>query len=206
MTKEEKIQILRETIDTKNDIFLGLDKFGCKTGIEIGVRMGNNLARLAHARSFMQGKLIGLDCWREVLGSPEFNDEGFTQQQLDAQFLHVVNRFVTHPHIEIVRDFSVEGSTRYPDGYFDFIYIDAAHDYTSVRRDLEAWWPKLSEGGIFSGHDYITDTRIWRGKKCEVYRAVNEFAAEQGTEVHHQTVCELEGGEGHCCPSFFIVK
>lgn len=206
MTKEEKIQILRETIDVKADIFLALNKLECKTGIEIGVRNGGNLRQLSHNNVFSKGKLVGLDCWREVSDEPTFNDKNYGQDALDKQYTSVVSLFAAYPWIEIVRDFSVEGSARFEDGYFDFIYIDAAHDYKNVKKDVEAWWPKLKSGGVFSGHDYFPDHRVWRGVEVGVYKAVNEFAASQGTEVHHTTKTELEGGPNKACNSFFIVK
>jgi len=206
MNKEEKIQILRETVGTKADIFLALDKLGATTGIEIGVRRGGNLKQLSWNKSFTKGKLIGLDCWKEVVERPTFNDQNFSQNALDNQYESVKKLFAAHPWIEIVRDFSVEGSKRFEDGYFDFIYIDAAHDYRSVKEDIEAWWPKLKSGGIYSGHDYFKDRRVWRNEEVGVYKAVNEFVASQGTEVHHTTKTELEGGPGRACNSFFIVK
>lgn len=206
MTKSEKIQILRETIDVKADIFLALQKIGCQTGIEIGVRRGGNLKTLSNNREFSKGKLIGMDCWQEVVERPTFNDQNFPQNALDNQYESVKKMFSPYSWVEIVRDFSVEGSSRFEDGYFDFIYIDAAHDYTSVKEDVEAWWPKLKEGGVYSGHDYFPDRRVWRKEEVGVYKAVNEFAAAQGTEVHHTTKTELEGGPGHACNSFFIVK
>lgn len=36
----------------------------------------------------------------------------------------------------------------------DFVFIDGAHDYASVRSDIEVWLPFIKEGGILSGHDY----------------------------------------------------
>lgn len=42
----------------------------------------------------------------------------------------------------------------FPDNSFDFIYVDARHDYLGVLEDLSKWWPKLRVGGIMAGHDY----------------------------------------------------
>ncbi len=50
---------------------------------------------------------------------------------------------------------------------YDFVYIDAAHDYESVRTDLDTWWPLVKVGGVFTGHDFDIPS---------VSRAVIEFA------------------------------
>ena len=42
------------------------------------------------------------------------------------------------------------------DESFDFIYVDARYDYPGVKEDLETWWPKLKQGGIMAGDDYLT--------------------------------------------------
>jgi predicted O-methyltransferase YrrM len=69
---------------------------------------------------------------------------------------------------------SAESAERFEDASLDFIFIDAAHDYNSVVKDLAAWWPKLKPDGIFAGHDYP-----WH----EVKKAVDEHAAANGYEV-----------------------
>ena len=43
-----------------------------------------------------------------------------------------------------------------PDG-LAFCWIDAAHDYESVKADLIAYGPKISQQGVFSGHDAQCD-------------------------------------------------
>lgn len=206
MTKEEKIQILKRECNFKPDIYRGLYDLDCKVGIEIGVRLGNNLANLAKNKKFKEGMLYGLDSWREDPNKPEINDASYSQKQLDNQYALCVNKFQNLPFVKIIRSLSVEGTNHFPDEHFDFIYIDAAHDYDSVKEDLNAWWSKLKEGGVFSGHDYFPDRRVWRGKEVGVYKAVNEFVKEKGTEVHHTTSTEREGGAGVACNSFFVIK
>jgi predicted O-methyltransferase YrrM len=78
---------------------------------------------------------------------------------------------------------SAESALNFADGSMDFIFIDAAHDYDSVVKDLAAWWPKLKPGGIFAGHDYP-----WH----EVEKAVDEHAAANGYTVAQVGRCWIK--------------
>lgn len=66
------------------------------------------------------------------------------------------------------------------DNYFQMIFIDAAHDYESVKADLNNFYPKLKSGGIFAGHDYGE-------KSCGVGQAVDEFVKENNLKLDVMT-------------------
>ena len=51
---------------------------------------------------------------------------------------------------------SVEAAAEVADGSVDFVYIDADHTYNSVKRDIDAWLPKVKPGGVIGGHDFYT--------------------------------------------------
>ena len=70
----------------------------------------------------------------------------------------------------------------------DFVYIDACHEYSAVKADIAAWYPKVRVGGVLGGHD-IT----WSG----VFWAVAEFAKEQALQLH-TSACDWWVVKGSC--------
>ncbi|BCJ90372.1 hypothetical protein IZ6_11070 [Terrihabitans soli] len=65
-----------------------------------------------------------------------------------------------------------EALPRFPDNFFDFIYVDGyAHTGEDEGRTLRDWWPKLKAGGLFAGDDY---SPRWP----KVMQEVDVFAAE----------------------------
>jgi predicted O-methyltransferase YrrM len=47
-----------------------------------------------------------------------------------------------------------QAAAEHVDWTFDMVFLDAMHDYVSIRDDIARWWPKLRVGGILAGHDY----------------------------------------------------
>jgi predicted O-methyltransferase YrrM len=60
---------------------------------------------------------------------------------------------------------SVSIAKMFPPQQIDFIFIDAAHDYESVKEDILSWKPKMKNRSIMAGHD------IWM---TQVHQAVKE--------------------------------
>jgi hypothetical protein len=56
-------------------------------------------------------------------------------------------------------------------GWADFVFIDAAHSYEAVKKDIALWQTKVRAGGWFGGHDY-------HSAHPGVIRAVDEAFAD----------------------------
>jgi SAM-dependent methyltransferase len=64
---------------------------------------------------------------------------------------------------------------------FDFIFLDASHDYENVAADIRAWQPLLCPDGIFAGHDYNPPT--FPGVVQAVHELVPRFRVLEGTAL-----------------------
>jgi SAM-dependent methyltransferase len=81
------------------------------------------------------------------------------------------NRF---PTADITRGLSWEALETYPDNHFDFAYLDAAHDYDSVTRDIQQLRRTVKPGGHIMFDDY-TNWDIHTNTPYGVMQAVNEY-------------------------------
>ena len=59
------------------------------------------------------------------------------------------------------------------DDELDFIFLDAYLSKEQAVQDLEAWYPKVKKGGLFSGHDYFSPM---------VYESVSEFRTKNNID------------------------
>jgi len=74
---------------------------------------------------------------------------------VDSSFNLELEKELEGKSVEIQKMTSLEASKLYEDETFDFIFIDADHQFKSVSEDIEAWIPKVKKGGVISGHDYF---------------------------------------------------
>lgn len=117
-----------------------IKKLNLKIGVEIGVLYGDFSFCLCDCLE----KLYLVDCWSKFHkgNSPE------------EQKFKVKNKLKTYDNWEIIHLFSKDASFLFKNQTLDFVYIDGAHDYASVKNDIYFWLPKLKKEGVLAGHDY----------------------------------------------------
>jgi predicted O-methyltransferase YrrM len=138
--------------------------------VEVGAFYGKSAAYMAVeiANSGKNIKFDIVDTWR---GSPEHQEGAWDYQpeMVDDTAFETFKQNLkpAEGYYNPVKLPSTEAAKLYEDNSLDFVFIDAAHEYESVKSDIEAWYPKIKFGGYIGGHDYV------RGE-YGVYRAVDE--------------------------------
>lgn len=142
-------------LERRLDVVPILEQLKLKRGIEVGVQKGL-LARktLLTWKSCEEYKLV--DLWGRETNYDEPNARVKSEHD---NYLQQTRRRVKGWSEKGVIEFFIMRSTdaakKMKDGYFDYIYLDARHDYCAVKEDIEHYYPKLRPGGILGGHDYI---------------------------------------------------
>jgi hypothetical protein len=120
-----------------------------------------------------------------------FGSADEASRSLESQYRLVTTRFaaeIAAGRVEVHRMLSHDAAPAFPDGHFDWAYVDASHFYNDVKNDLQTFLPKVRTGGCIAGDDY--DRRgIW---EHGVTRAVDELIATGTVDVvrlhNHQFV------------------
>lgn len=120
--------------------------------VEVGTWKGMSASYMA-VEIINSGKNIKFDC----IDTWEYTDlqNDINQSMFNNLYETFLNNIEPVKHIvNPVRCLSWEGALLYENKSLDFIFIDAAHDYDSVVKDINAWLPKLKSSGVLAGHDY----------------------------------------------------
>ena len=155
-----------------NDIYkLMVEKFSSGSKfVEVGSWKGKSAAYIA-VEIINSKKDISLDCIDTWKGSSEHVNDDYVKSN-SLYELFIKNTSSLSSVINPIRMDSVDASKKYENNSIDFIFIDASHEYEYVKKDIEAWFPKVKINGIIAGHDYKNG---WVG----VDKAVDEFFVDK---------------------------
>lgn len=89
---------------------------------------------------------------------PEFSNTGFGRKKfatrMDEMFNEVSQRFAAVPAVHLHRAMSGDALAGFPDGYFDWVYVDGNHNSPVIDEDLALSAVKVRAGGMIAGDDY----------------------------------------------------
>lgn len=131
-TTPDELKILGELASRSKDV------------VEVGCWKGRSTKALLE---LCKGKVYAVDHWN---GS-DTDISGVVAREKDifGEFFENVGHY---PNLEILRGDSIEMSKCFNGKKVDMVFIDASHDYLSVKADIEAWLPKCKK--YICGHDY----------------------------------------------------
>lgn len=115
-----------------------------------------------------------VDAWERQ--PPEIYRERTNDMDYEKCYQEVQKLANDDKRIIVCKGFSPKIASVVPDETLDWVFIDANHEYQAVTSDMNAWFPKLKPGGLFSGHDYGYGTD-WP-HFCEVENAVKDWMRE----------------------------
>jgi len=131
-------------------------------GLEIGVCKGENIVHfLEHTN-----KIDKIHCIDPYL--PYMDWVGpVTQEDMNLYLDITMKNFEPHKDkIVFYKETSDTCVHKFQDEQFDYIFIDGDHSYEGVKKDLNNYYSKVKNGGVFSGHDINLSS---------VQQAVKEF-------------------------------
>jgi hypothetical protein len=166
---------LVNTLYTRDKLGSFLNAIGHSRGtfVEIGVNRGEFANVMM--RSWFGNRYVLVDPWFPTNGKVVDYVDAVTEndrQEDMHQAIRIAKQFGTRP--ALLRMTSTQAAVHFVNNSIDLVYIDGLHHYQGVMEDMMAWYPKIKDGGIMLGHDYLLNAEP--KTIFTVKPAVDEFA------------------------------
>lgn len=126
-----------------------IDTEGYKTFVEVGCKEGRTTGFvLDKCRDVV---VYAIDPWTAIPNADE-SYEGWDFEAIERTFWELVG--ANKHRCRMLKTTSDKAVEQFDDESVGVVFIDAAHDFENVRRDIQLWWPKVKKGGVLCGHDY----------------------------------------------------
>jgi MMP 1-O-methyltransferase len=138
------------------DLARGIRRPGA-VAVEIGSWLGRSSVVIAKGLGTSRGaRLYCVDPWNgdgEDYARPEYSAIAERQRlPLHLQFVENMRQFDVEDAVRPLRGYSEQIGRDFT-GLIDMLFIDANHEYESVRADFEIWSPRLVPNGVIAFHD-----------------------------------------------------
>lgn len=169
--EEKLIELARQYVPNENGII-----------VELGVEFGRSTAEFAYAvKDKRNTKIISVDLFPD--DHPYAKDHGGLLAVWRANLREYGAENSENVYLLPMRGKSYDIGAKWSGEEIDLLFIDAAHDYLSVKSDIAAWVNFVKPGGVVAFHD------VWKNDQShpvhiEVKKAVDEwqFEADQKWE------------------------
>jgi len=112
----------------------------------------------------------------------------------EKKYKYVANRFkseIASGQVSIERGTAHDVVNKFPDNYFDWVYLDGGHRYDLLTQQFVEYFPKIKKGGYFTGDDY-GGYNEWYLEN--VTKGVDDFIAQNKTNIiqikNHQYILQ----------------
>lgn len=131
-----------------------------KVYVELGTHMGDSYCAFCQAVETLQldTTCYAVDTWAGDEHTGHYDDSIY--EDLLAYTNAHYGGFST-----LIRRFFDDALDLFDDHSIDLLHIDGTHTYDAVKRDFEAWLPKMSQRGVIIMHDineYRDNFGVWR--------------------------------------------
>lgn len=118
---------------------------------EVGVQKGDFAKEVYKCNP---KELYLIDCWSHQDENIYKNDGcNVDNKRQEENYIMVKNMFKQFSNVFIIKEYSDQAAKKIENSFFDFVYIDANHNFEYIYRDIELYYDKVKFGGWLCGHD-----------------------------------------------------